>query len=277
MASERLSGVSKQGGNAPLLKWPGGKRALMRNLLPYIPLKFNRYFEPFVGGGALFFAVGPNSAILSDLNSDLIETYREVRDRPADVIGALNAMHNSEDDYYSIRAMIPEDASTRAARFIYLCTLSFNGIHRYNLRGEFNVPYGFKTHVTVCDETRILACSSLLKRADLLAGDFERVIRKAKMGDLIYLDPPYTVAHNNNGFVKYNSAIFSWEDQERLALAADAARRRGCFVIVSNADHESVKTLYKSFTTTTIVRHSIIASSSAFRKPITERLFLSHQ
>lgn len=261
---------------SPLLKWPGGKRALASSILPFIPKSSGRYFEPFVGGGALFFALSPASATLSDTNVDLIETYKIVRNRPRDLIRILRTMRNSEKQYYKIRAERPESPVQRAARFIYLCTLSFNGIHRYNLKGDFNVPYGFKTHLEVCDDQRILACSAKLKQSRLISGDFEAVVDKARKGDLIYLDPPYTVAHNNNGFVKYNASIFSWKDQERLAAAANSARERGCYVIVSNADHSCVKALYRKFNVETITRPSVIASSSEFRKTITESLFWSH-
>jgi len=158
-------------GVQPLLKWPGGKRALVGSILPSVPKEFGRYFEPFLGGGALFFAISPLRATLSDANADLIETYKVVRDRPNELIQLLRKLHNSKNQYYKIRANRPEGPTERAARFIYLCTLAFNGIHRYNLKGEFNVPYGFKTHIDVCDEERIIACSARLKGSSLVAGD----------------------------------------------------------------------------------------------------------
>ena len=260
-------------GSLPLLKWPGGKRALVAAVTSIFPEQFGKYFEPFLGGGAIFFALNPGKAILSDVNSDLIETYNEVKNNPTDVIARLRKLKNSEKAYYEIRSFRPEHPTDRAARFMYLCSLSFNGIHRYNLKGEFNVPYGQKTHLNICDEARIFACSERLRTARLIAADFATVISKAKANDLVYLDPPYTVAHNNNGFVKYNKAIFSWQDQERLAFAAEAARQRGCFVVVSNADHESVRALYPHFAYKTISRHSVIASAPAHRKTITEGLF----
>ena len=258
---------------APLLKWPGGKRLLAKSLSAYLPRRWNRYYEPFLGGGALFFALAPSAATLSDANSALIETYAEIRDNPQGVVGALRKMHNSEREYYRIRSRVPEKANERAARFIYLCALAFNGIHRYNLEGKFNVPYGFKTHIEVCDEERIRAASERLRGASLVAADFEVVAQGAKAGDLIYFDPPYTVAHNNNGFVKYNASIFSWADQQRLARAAEAARQKGCSVMVSNANHCCIRDLYQKFNVATIKRHSIIASSGRFRRPITECVF----
>jgi DNA adenine methylase len=260
----------------PLLKWPGGKRALFDSITEYMPKEFGRYWEPFIGGGAVYFALSPPLATISDANEELMETYRAVRDAPEELIQRLSRMSNSEDEYYRIRRSRPRSRLGRAARFIYLCSLSFNGIHRYNLRGEFNVPYGFKTHLDVCDEQKIHECSKRLRRSSIVDGDFEKVVKNAKEGDLLYFDPPYTVAHNNNGFVKYNASIFSWKDQIRLAECARAARQRGCYVLVSNADHSSLKALYHDFNCQIIKRHSVMASSSAFRKPITEALFWSH-
>lgn len=271
---KNVSGCSRQ---PPLLKWPGGKRLLINRIYEALPPHYETYIEPFVGGGALFFALGPPKSVLSDKNRDLIEAYRQVRDRPHDVIRVLRSMENSEEHYYKVRAQGPVTPSARAARLIYLCSLAFNGIHRYNLRGEFNVPYGFKTHLTVCDEERIIQSSLRLRSAALLSWDFETTVRRAKPGDLIYFDPPYTVAHNNNGFVKYNASIFSWKDQERLAAVAQDMRRKGCHVVVSNADHDCIRNLYRGFETMVIERHSIIGGGRAYRKPITEALFWSQQ
>src|SRR5690242_14865172 len=136
----------------PLLKWPGGKRSLVKRILPLIPPRFNRYFEPFFGGGALFFALQPAKARLSDNNADLMHAYLQVRDRPEAVIRELRKLRNSREDYYRIRASRPAVDAARAARFIYLITLAFNGIYRVNLHGEFNVPYGYKRHLDPCDD-----------------------------------------------------------------------------------------------------------------------------
>jgi DNA adenine methylase len=257
----------------PLLKWPGGKRNLLHLILPLLPLQFNRYFEPFLGGGALFFAIQPKNSYLSDRNTELIQAYSQVRDQPDAVIRELRKLRNSERDYYRIRSSRPTSEAARAARMIYLITLAFNGIYRVNLKGKFNVPYGYKTHLDPCDEKRIGNASELLKRANVRDQDFEDAIRPAGAGDLVYLDPPYTVAHGNNGFVKYNAKIFSWEDQLRLARAAKDLVAKGCTVIVSNADHVSIRNLYEGFATSTLQRNSIIAASSNFRSRITECVF----
>ncbi len=257
----------------PLLKWPGGKRKLIRHLIPLIPASHRRLYEPFAGGAALFFTLEPDDAVLSDLNEDLINCYQQVKIAPEELIRLLRVMKNSVDDYYHVRKSAPMDPLERAARTIYLTKLSFNGIYRVNLAGEFNVPYGGKTHIQPLDEESIMSTSCLLGRCRLVHGDFESAVESAGAGDVVYLDPPYTVAHGENGFVKYNARIFSWEDQERLAHLAEELDQRGVIVIVSNADHHSVERLYSGFQKVVIHRASQIAASAQYRRPITECIF----
>ncbi len=260
-------------GNLPLLKWPGGKRFLVKHILPLVPRHYNGYFEPFVGSGALFFALKPKRSILADVSADLINCYIQVRDRPDEVIAHLGTMKNSAADYYQVRKSKPPDAISQAARLIYLTTLSFNGIHRVNTRGEFNVPYGHKTHLNVCDPFKIYTASAALASSHLLHEDFDASLANATEGDLVYLDPPYTVAHGNNGFLKYNATIFSWADQRRLASVAHQLANRGCHVLVSNADHPSIEELYSDFRVKRIARASVIAASAGHRRGVTECVF----
>jgi DNA adenine methylase len=257
----------------PLLKWPGGKRGILNSLLPLVPTSFHTYYEPFVGGGALFFAIEPSSAFLSDSNPELINCYIQVRDHADEVTEHLIMLRNTEEDYYKVRDNVPTNPAAKAARLIYLVTLSFNGIHRLNLRGQFNVPYGHKTYLEPCDPGRIQAVSAALARAEIMCADFESVAAFAGKGDLIYLDPPYTVAHGNNGFLKYNARIFSWGDQVRLSKLAESLASRGCQVIVSNANHPSIAALYPGFRVRVVERVSRIAASSDFRRKITECIF----
>jgi DNA adenine methylase len=263
----------RQAKASPLLKWPGGKRGLLQHILPLVPRSFGKYYEPFLGGAALFFALQPIEAELSDTNADLINCYVQVRDHPYELLTKLGRIKNSESDYYKVRSRVPKDDTSRAARLIYLTALSFNGVHRLNLTGQFNVPYGHRTHLRPADKGRILCASAALATASLRCVDFETAMTRAQAGDLCYLDPPYTVAHGNNGFLKYNDKIFSWEDQTRLAKVAEALADRGCHVIVSNADHPSVRALYRGFRLRRIHRTSLIAASGEFRRPITECLF----
>jgi DNA adenine methylase len=257
----------------PLIKWAGGKRRLLPDIAELLPAQFARYYEPFLGGAAVFFSLLPRAATLSDTNGELIQMYVQVRDYPDKVMSRLRSMPNSEEDYYRVRSMKPRTEAGNAARLIYLCTLSFNGIYRQNLKGEFNVPYGYKTHVNPCDAAMLTRISESLQGTKLMEGDFETATSTARKGDLIYFDPPYTVAHGNNGFIKYNAKIFSWADQKRLASVALRLKKAGCSVIVSNADHSSICELYSDFKRHVIERHSVMAASSEFRRPVRECLF----
>lgn len=262
---------------APILKWPGGKRKLIKHLTDHVPSGYGRYFEPFAGGAALFFALRPATGILSDTNTELINCYTQVRDRPDELIDCLSQMRNSQDDYYRVRQSQPRDSVARAARIIYLSNLSFNGIHRVNLQGQFNVPYGRKTDRVPYNADLLLQASTLLHNIDLVVADFEDATSSATQGDLVYFDPPYTVLHSNNGFVKYNEKIFSWDDQTRLAALACRLSKMGCHVMVSNASHASVRDLYPDFDEKVIQRASQIAAQGKYRRPVTESLFLARR
>lgn len=258
----------------PFVKFPGGKRRLLPFLLPLIPPRLGRYFEPFLGGGALFFALHPRKAILSDTDQDLINCYLQVRDDCTSVVRSLRRLPNSETAYYKVRRSRPRVPATRAARIIYLTTLSFNGIYRRNRNGEFNVPYGQKGHLAPCDLDRLSTASQALASAKIGCGDFEEAVHSAKRGDLVFFDPPYTVAHEQNGFIKYNARIFSWDDQIRLSRVARRLSLKGCTVIVSNAHHSSITSLYPNFVSHVVDRPSTIAASTTYRGRMRECLFV---
>lgn len=260
----------------PILKWPGGKRSLINQIAPHVGEIRGTYYEPFLGGAALFLAMNPRRAVLSDLNEDLVRFYNQIKRSPEEVIRALRQIVPGEVSYYEERS---RDISCRtpeaAARFFYVVSHAFNGIYRQNLKGQFNVPYGHRTRASWPPEGAIREMSLRLQRAEILPGDFQKVIESARKGDVIYFDPPYTVAHNNNGFIKYNAHIFSWKDQERLARAAVLLSKRGCRVLISNADHPAVRELYAEFAEFRIERNSVIAASGAARRRITESLFVN--
>lgn len=258
----------------PFLKWAGGKRWLMkshRSVFDLVGIK--RYVEPFLGSGAVFFALAPKRALLNDANSNLIDTYRAIQNNWKGVAQSLTRhqkLHSGE-YYYLVRASRPRSEHGRAARFIYLNRTCFNGLFRVNRLGEFNVPKGTKSSVLL-DSDDFEAVSLKLANAQLTSGDFEEVVRSCGKGDLIYADPPYTVKHNTNGFIKYNEQLFSWADQERLKCLLEKAATQGARVIVSNADHPSIRDLYSGAGCVVAERHSVMASESARRKKTTELL-----
>lgn len=257
----------------PLFRWPGGKRWLVPELMGLLPDPIGTYHEPFFGGGALFFAFRPASAVLSDANSELMDAYCTIRDASSDVEDHLRSYPRDRDGYYRVRGSHPATATERAARFVYLTTMAFNGIYRVNRQGEFNVPYGGRMYPSLGTEGGLRPYAAALKGAEIRAADFEEALEVAVGGDLVYLDPPYTVAHGNNGFLRYNESIFSWKDQQRLAAIAAELDHKGCRVIVSNAAHNSIRELYSGFRTIPVSRQSRIAADPARRLVTHELIF----
>lgn len=261
----------------PFLKWAGGKRWLVQSGQLSIPSEYNRLVEPFLGGAAVFFALEPQAALLSDVNLDLIELYEVVRDFPAALERVMrwHQHKHSHDHYYQIRGRVYRDPVWRAARTLYLNRTCWNGLYRVNRQGEFNVPIGTKSLVISEDES-FEEASKLLQKAQIFCQDFEETIDACGEGDFLFVDPPYTVKRNMNGFLKYNEVIFRWEDQVRLCAALVRAKGRGCTIVVTNADHDSVRQLYAGiFAYRPVQRQSVLSGSSAGRGLTTEALFCS--
>ena len=262
----------------PFLKWPGGKRWLVEKYIEYFPkILTGKYIEPFLGGGSVFFALAPKNAILSDISSDLIKTYLGIRDDSKKVFKLLSehSQHHDTEYYYHIRSSEPKTIPECAARFIYLNRTCFNGIYRVNKNGKFNVPIGSRTKV-LSDTEDFLIWPRILQNILIETSDFERIIDMSEKNDFIFVDPPYTVRHNNNGFIKYNEILFSWEDQLRLHECLLHAKSRGVHILMSNANHQSVKDLYKKgFKQSVISRYSSIAASSSMRNHYEELIVQS--
>ena len=259
----------------PFIKWPGGKRWAAAQISDLITAHLSgTYFEPFLGGGAVFFHVRPPKAVLADVNEDLIATYRAVRRDRGAIIRHIRRLPVTEEDYYRIREWDPKNPVTRAARFLYLNRTAYGGVYRLNLQGRFNVPYGGGDRTpAILWETDILeGAARALRRARLDVSDFEPILALARAGDVAYCDPTYTVAHDNNGFVRYNERNFSWSDQKRLAVAAIAATGRGATVIISNAHHASIRELYPSAQFTRLTRISRVTPKVSLRRPVDELL-----
>jgi DNA adenine methylase len=262
----------------PFLKWPGGKRWLTSRHLDLFPKTHGKYIEPFLGGAAVFFALSPENAYLSDANEELVKTYNRVKNDRLKVEKRLARYHKKHDStfYYKVRAQSPTDPIARAVRFLYLNRTCFNGIYRVNKNGEFNVPIGSKDAVSF-EDGYLEKVAQTLKNARIRRRDFAVAIGKANKGDFVFIDPPYTVMHNNNGFVKYNAQLFSWTDQARLATAIKEASERGALIMMSNADHASVKALYRGFGTHHILtRTSILAGNPGWRRSATELLVTNY-
>lgn len=251
----------------PFLKWAGGKRWLMPLARQLATQKLGTYYEPFVGSGAMFFALRPQKSVLSDFNDELMAVYAAIRQDWDAVVRELKRHHRNHcsDYYYEIRASRPRSEHTKAARFIYLNRTCWNGLYRVNRDGFFNTPIGTKTSVLL-DTDDFEAVARSLRGATLMSGDFESVIDRAGQGDFVFADPPYTVRHQFNGFVKYNEKLFSWADQERLMEALYRATSRGARVLCTNADHHSVRELYgQHFNLTPVTRYSSISGMKKSR------------
>jgi DNA adenine methylase len=259
----------------PFLKWAGGKRWFVTNHSYLIPKHYNRYIEPFLGSGAVFFHLQPSVALLGDWNKELINTYLAIKSKWENVYLHLQEHHrnHSKEYYYKIRSSCPNDLAVSAARFIYLNRTCWNGLYRVNMSGLFNVPIGTRSSV-VFDDDDFEQVSRLLQNATLYDSDFEKLVNMAEEEDLIFVDPPYTVRHNHNAFVRYNEKLFSWSDQERLYIALKRARDRGAKIVGTNAYHQSVREFYEeSFSTIVAKRNSSISSRAETRNRFEELIF----
>jgi len=264
----------------PFLKWPGGKRWFISHYRHAFPDKYNHYFEPFLGGGSAFFSLRPQQATISDINSELINIYRVMAKNPAQLRAFLlkhQELH-SEEYFYNIRANVPKGAINKAARFLYLNRTCFNGMYRVNRLGEFNVPIGTKQQF-IKDVELFEDYSTVLNNVYIKTQDFVVTLRNASQGDFIFADPPYTIAHNQNSFIKYNERLFSWKDQKRLLRALVKARDRGAIILATNAYYPAVQQMYEEhqFYTQPISRYSSIAGNKAGRKAQEELLISSYQ
>ncbi len=260
---------------SPFLRWAGGKKWLIKHLDKLLPADgFNRYFEPFLGGGSIFLAINPQKkSFLSDLNEELIQTYSTLKESPESIIEVLEQFQNTKEFYYEIREEQFKNSIQKAARFIYLNQTSFNGIYRVNLKGKYNVPYGFRTK-NFLEKDKLIAVSERLKNTALSHGDFFKIKSKVKEKDLIFLDPPYTVSHNDNGFIKYNQKLFSLKDQERLSKLIDHIKDQGAFYILTNAAHKKIDEIFNKGDYRFVKeRASLVGGINAERGQIKEYVF----
>lgn len=266
----------------PFLKWAGGKGQLLNALLEKVEQArpFNRYHEPFVGGGALFFELcrvgrlGRRQAYLSDSNAMLIESYEAVRDSLDELIALLEqhkAAHN-KDYYYETRKNVPAAPVERAARVIYLNKTCFNGLFRLNSKGEFNVPIGRYADPVICDEKNLASASEALNKARLFSESFESVLDRAEPDDLVYFDPPYDPMSATANFTAYDKSGFGVDDQKKLAKVAEELHGKGVKVILSNSMTPLIADLYKDFHIDKVKASRTVNSRAAGRGKIDEAL-----
>ncbi len=273
----------------PFVKWAGGKTSVTPHLLRHVPLRLTNYFEPFLGGGALFLALrGRTSefkASLSDTNKDLINAYKMVRDKPEDLIDHLAEFQHEYDQtedkseyYYEKRSWRPSDPVSLAARFIFLNKTCYNGLYRVNAKGEFNVPFGRYKNPRFYNATNLRSISAVLKdtRASLEVLDYRSATRKCGKGDFVYLDPPYHPITKTASFTDYTPGGFSEKDQVELAKMFKELIERGCAVLLSNSNSPLIHELYDSYMQEVINVNRSINSVGTGRKGFNELIVYDH-
>jgi DNA adenine methylase len=261
---------------SPLIKWPGGKRWIVGKVAPQIEGTFRRYIEPFFGGGALFFALKVEKAIVCDLNAELVNCYLAMRENILKVYRIASAFPKGKKGYYEIRDQWkPKDRFKEAARFIYLLRHSWNGLYRVNQDGHFNVPYRRRSYKTRISQQQLLKVQEKLRRATIRSADFQKLIDCSSRGDLIFADPPY-FCDAQGGFHRYNSVAFSVTDQKRLYRSLVAAERRGSSWILTNADYAFVKLFRAKYRVFRIRRKQTLAADPGKRRNVYEYVVLSN-
>jgi len=262
---------------APIVKWAGGKTRLLAALTRHCPATYRRYYEPFVGGGALFFRLHPAGAVLADLNADLMDMYRTVADDVEAVIQRLrvHAARHGHAHYYATRSRFNARATgdgraDRAAMVLYLNKTCYNGLWRVNAAGAFNVPMGRYRNPRVVDTAALRAAAARLRQAQLRCGDYETTLQDAGPEDLIYLDPPYAPLSKTANFASYTVHRFGAAEQQRLAAVARKLVARGCTVVLSNHDTPAIRALYSDFAVTELEHARAINSDPARRGAVRE-------
>ena len=270
----------------PLLKWAGGKRQLLPTLIKRMPERYNTYFEPFLGGGALLFALQPKSAYVNDLNSELINTYLVVKNKPQELFIELekHEKNHGHDYFYEIRNLDRTDEfSTKtdvelAARIIYLNHTCFNGLYRVNRKGYFNTPLGRYKKPNILDKENITSVHKYFNgnNVNLYNDDYKKILKKVKQNDFVYLDPPYDPISKTESFTGYTSVGFSRDDQIKLKEECDRLNRIGAFFMVSNSNTKFIKELYKDYKIIVIPAKRCINSKGNKRKNSTEVIIINY-
>lgn len=264
----------------PFTKWTGGKRQLLPHIQYLMPEKYNHFFEPFIGGGALFFELAPQKAVINDFNSELINCYRQMKDNPEQLIELLtnHQRENSKEYYLDLRSSDRDgridkmSEVERAARIMYMLRVDFNGLYRVNSKNQFNVPYGRYKNPKIVDKELIESISEYLNNNSIkiMSGDFEKAVKEAQDGDFVYFDPPYIPLSETSAFTSYTHEGFSYEDQVRLRDCFKELDSKGVFVMLSNSSSPLAEELYKDFNIHKIEATRTNGAKSSSRGKITE-------
>jgi DNA adenine methylase len=266
----------------PFIKWAGGKSQLLRHLRSHIPKRYGRYWEPFIGGGALFFSVAPQSAVICDVNEELISTYEVVRDSVEDLICELQSHTYDSEHFYSVRSWDRDEGFgtlspvRRAGRFIYLNKTCFNGLYRVNSKGHFNVPCGKYTNPRVVDADNLRWCSEALQRADIRLASYLSIEPEVQVGDFVYFDPPYMPVSATASFTSYTKEGFNFEDQVALRDLCQRLVDKGAHICVSNSASPFVESLYQGFRINTVDATRAI-NSKADKRGTVQELIITNQ
>ena len=270
---------------APVVKWVGGKRQLLDKITPMFPKRMTTYCEPFLGGGAVLFAVQPKNAIINDLNTDLMLVYEVIRDDVEMLIAELEKHENTSEYFYKLRDLDRDKASYRsmsriekASRIIYLNKTCYNGLFRVNAAGEFNSPFGHYKNPSIVNAPVLRAVNKFLvaNNIQLFNEDFETTLQRIPRGGFVYLDPPYDPVSDTASFTGYNSGGFGKEDQVRLKQCCDALSQRGVKFLLSNSATQFIRDLYKDYTVTTVQAKRAINSDASKRGAIEEVLIKNY-
>lgn len=260
----------------PFLKWVGGKSQILDELIKRIPANFKKYFEPFVGGGALFFALQPQNATLSDVNPELINVYTQVRDNVEGLIKSLKKHVYDEDHFYSVRNLDRKDSFKnlssveKASRLIYLNKTCYNGLYRVNSKGEFNTPFGRYTNPTILDSANLRECSQALQNTIIRQCEFNIIEEEISNNDFVYFDPPYVPLSSSASFTNYSKTGFNLEKQEELFRLCKKLDKKNVKFMLSNSKTPFIERLYKDFKIDTILAARSINSNPLMRGGVCE-------
>lgn len=271
------------GSPKPFIKWAGGKRQLIHDIKEYMPKEFNNYFEPFIGGGAVFFELKRENSFINDYNPELTNLYEIIKTKPKQLLRDLQKHKNTEEYYYSIRSLDRDPQKykklskvEKASRFIYLNKSGFNGLYRVNKKGQNNVPFGRYKNPKYADEDNIMACSKLLQSATITTGDFENIKEDIKEGDFIYLDPPYVPLNATSSFTAYTDKGFDDDMQFRLKELCDYIDNIGAYFMLSNSYTGFILDLYQEYTINTVKANRSVNCKSSNRGKVKEVLVINY-